>query len=153
MVNGPIVTLPAKNRLQGFRDAFGPDASPPVINAEAFTPEAGYDAAVQLLDSVGADGIVCAADHLAIGTMNACIDRGLNVPGDVAIVGMDNSRDAMMSRPRLSSVDLHFADRGRLAGQMLFERIEGHYDGVARRRSVDTDLIVRGSSDRQGVGA
>ncbi len=152
MINGPLGTLPAKSRLAGFRDGFEPEASPPVIHADAFTPDAGYEAAVQLLDSgASPDGILCAADPLAIGTLNACIDRGLDVPHDVALVGMDNGRDAMMSRPRLSSVDLHFADRGRLAGQMLLDRIQVRYDGAPRRQSVHTDLIVRGSSDRRGI--
>ncbi len=152
MINGPIGTLPAQSRLAGFRDGLEPDASPPVIHADAFTPDAGYEAAVRLLESgVSPDGILCAADPLAIGALNACIDHGLSVPDDVALVGMDNGRDSMMSRPRLSSVDLHFGERGRLAGHMLLDRIHGRYDGAPRRQIVHTDLIVRGSSDRGGV--
>lgn len=152
MINGPLGTLPAQSRLAGFRDGLEAGESPPVVHAQAFTPEAGYEAAVRLLDSgASPDGILCAADPLAIGTLNACTDRGLSVPHDVALVGMDNGRDAMLSRPRLTSVDLHFADRGRLAGQMLLDRIQGRYDGAPRRHSVPADLVVRGSSARRAV--
>ncbi|MDD9206645.1 LacI family DNA-binding transcriptional regulator [Georgenia sp. 10Sc9-8] len=154
MVNGPVDTLPATSRLEGFRDGLGPDADPPVVHAEAFTHAAGYAATTRLLDSGAApEGILCANDQLAIGTLNACVDRGLRVPDDVALVGMDNSRDAGICRPRLTSVDLRFADRGRLAGQMLLDRIQGRYDGAPRRQSVYTELVVRGSSDRGGAAA
>jgi LacI family transcriptional regulator len=71
------------------------------------------------------------------------------VPTDVAVVGMDNTRDATLSRPRLSSVDLRFRDRGRIAGQMLLERIDGRYDGAVRRVQLETDLVQRESSTRQ----
>lgn len=157
MISGPQGTLPAKSRLEGFRTGLAghpAPVDPPVVHAAAFTRAAGYDAANALLDSgVTPDGILCANDQLAVGALNACLDRGLRIPQDVALVGMDNSRDATICRPQLSSVDLRFADRGRLAGQMLLDRIQGRYDGAPRRQSVYTDLVVRGSSDRNGTGA
>ncbi|HSK33324.1 MAG TPA: substrate-binding domain-containing protein, partial [Propionicimonas sp.] len=95
------------------------------------------------------DGLFCANDQLAVGAFHACQDAGLRVPEDVALVGMDNSRDATVCRPQLSSVDLRFADRGRLAGQMLLDRIHGRYTGAPRRQQVYTELVVRGSSSRR----
>lgn len=179
MINGPRGTLPAKSRLQGFREGLAAVSSAddptadhptadhptaddaasggrthltdaPVIHAATFTRESGYEAATTLLDSgTTVDGLLCANDQLAVGALNACLDRGLRVPEDVALVGMDNSRDATICRPQLTSLDLRFADRGRLAGQMLLDRISGNYDGAARRQIIHTDLVVRGSSTRR----
>lgn len=149
MVSGPQGTLPAKSRLEGFREGLADHANAPVVHATAFTREAGYVATMSLLDTGDRpDALLCANDQLAVGALNACLDRGLRVPEDVALVGMDNSRDATICRPQLTSVDLRFADRGRLAGQMLLDRIHGRYDGAPRRQSVYTDLVIRGSSTR-----
>jgi LacI family transcriptional regulator len=151
MVNGPAETRPAVSRLQGFRDglvAIGAAAEPVVLHT-AFTAEAGYEAATALLSrDERPDSILCANDQLAVGVVDACADQGIAVPGDIAVVGMDNTRDAELCRPRLSSVDLRFRDRGRIAGQMLLERIDGRYDGAVRRVQLDTDLVQRESSLR-----
>lgn len=156
MVAGPHGTLPGRTRLEGFLAGLDDDVErtePQVVHASAFTRDAGYEAAGTLLDSdVRPDGIVCANDQLAVGTLNACLDAGLRVPEDVALVGMDNSRDATICRPQLSSVDLRFSDRGRLAGQMLLDRIQGRYEGAPRRQRVFTNLVVRGSSSGSQEG-
>lgn len=151
MVNGPEGTLPARSRSGGFRAALAArGAGEPVItHAAAFTREAGYEATARLLAEHDVDGLFCANDQLAVGAFHACQDAGLRVPEDVALVGMDNSRDATVCRPQLSSVDLRFADRGRLAGQMLLDRIHGRYTGAPRRQQVYTELVVRGSSSRR----
>ncbi|UNX54834.1 substrate-binding domain-containing protein [Georgenia sp. TF02-10] len=150
MVNGPEGTLPARSRAGGFRAglaARGLDA-PVIRHAAEFTREAGYETTVRLLAEHDLDGIVCANDQLAIGALHACEEAGRRVPEDIALVGMDNSRDTTVCRPQLTSLDLRFADRGRLAGQMLLDRIQGRYTGAPRRQQVYTELVVRGSSRR-----
>lgn len=154
MINGPEDTRPASNRLLGFRDGLEASAttSEPVIRHAPFTVEAGYRLAMEMLrHQKRPDGWLCANDQLAIGAIEACIDRGVDVPHEIAVVGMDNTRDALVCRPRLSSVDLRFPDRGRIAGRMLFDRIDGSYDGAARRVQLQTNLVARESSTRRKV--
>lgn len=153
MINGPVETLPARSRLQGFTDGLGAAGirTEPAVQYAGFTSEAGYTAALKLLDARDRpDGVLCANDQLAIGALDACIDRGVQVPHELALIGMDNTREATVCRPRLSSVDLRFADRGRLAGQLLVDRIQGRYSGAARRVRVHTELVQRESSLRGG---
>ncbi len=151
MINGPAETLPARSRLRGFLDGVtaGEVRFEPVVRHAAFTSEAGYAAALDVLDArQRPDGLLCANDQLAVGALEACFDRGVEVPRELALVGMDNTRDATVCRPRLSSVDLRFADRGRIAGQLLLDRIQGRYSGAARRVRVQTQLVRRESSQR-----
>lgn len=151
MVNGPEGTLPARSRAQGFRDGLSARGvpEPPIRHAREFSREAGYESTSELLAERHVDGILCANDQLAIGAFHACMEQGLRIPEDIALVGMDNTRDTTVCRPQLSSVDLRFADRGRLAGQMLLDRVQGRYTGAPRRQSVLTDLVTRGSSLRR----
>lgn len=154
MINGPEDTRPATTRLQGFREGLATSGSATdlLVRYAPFTAAAGYEAMQEILrQGTRPDGVLGANDLLAIGAIEACLDAGLDVPGDVAVVGMDNTRDALVCRPRLSSVDLRFPDRGRLAGQMLLERIDGRYDGAVRRVQLQTELFERQSSTRLAV--
>lgn len=154
MINGPQDTRPATTRLRGFREGLTAAGirRHPVVRHAPFTTGAGHRAMTDLLGRHGRpDSVLCANDLLAIGAIEACLDAGVDVPRDVAVVGMDNTRDALVCRPRLSSVDLRFLDRGRIAGQMLLERIDGRYDGAVRKVQLQTELFARGSSNRQAV--
>ena len=70
---------------------------------------------------------------------------GLDVPGDVALVGMDNSALCEVTWPTLTSVDLGSAERARVAAELLLERIENP-DLEPRAVGVESELVVRASS-------
>lgn len=154
MINGPAETLPAQSRRRGFLEGSAESdiATEPAVLHAGFTAEAGYAAALELFEGPHRpDGLLCANDQLAVGAIEACTDRDIDVPGELAVVGMDNTRDGTVCRPTLSSVDLQFADRGRIAGQLLLDRIQERYTGSARRVRVPAALVVRGSSQRRNV--
>ena len=70
---------------------------------------------------------------------------GLSVPGDVAVVGMDDSELAEQSFPPLTSVNLGSAERGRRAAELLLARIEDS-SRTPRRIVVQPTLNVRRST-------
>lgn len=149
MINGPTQTLPAHTRLQGFLDgaADGGAVVSVVVNAEGWDRGAGAAAAERVLQREGpADAIVCANDQLALGVLDTCLARGVDVPRDLAVAGVDNTRDASVCRPQLTSLDLSFAERGRIAGRLVLDRISGRLTGEPQRIQVDTRLVVRQSS-------
>ncbi len=67
--------------------------------------EAGYELTVRLLaGNPDVDALVVACDLMATGAMQALADLGRQVPGDVAVVGFDDSVIAACTVPPLSSV-------------------------------------------------
>jgi LacI family transcriptional regulator len=64
-------------------------------------------------------------DMLAIRAMETLRELGLRVPEDVAVAGFDNVEFAAFTQPPLTTVQQPTAEMGRLAAEMLFERIEG----------------------------
>ena len=70
---------------------------------------------------------------------------GLEVPGDVAVVGMDDSELAEQCFPPLTSVNLGSAERGRRAAELLLARIEDD-NRTPRRIVVQPTLSVRRST-------
>jgi LacI family transcriptional regulator len=148
-LNGPEHTAPGSARrrgyLQGLR-ACRLERDDALVEVGAdFTIEAGRDAAERLLDRSRPDAIFCANDPIAIGALSALRERDLAVPGDVALVGMDDTTLARVTTPTLTSVDLGGAERARMAAELLLARIEQPKRRV-RTHAVEPKLVVRESS-------
>jgi LacI family transcriptional regulator len=107
----------------------------------------GRDAVAQLFDGRAAppDALFCGNDQIARGMADALRERGIAVPGDVAIVGFDNwDVMALAARPPLTSIDMNLKALGREAGERLIDMISGkRVSGVQRR---PCSLVVRESS-------
>ena len=148
-VNGPQHTTPGSSRRLGYLDglrscSLARDDALIEVAAD-FMIEPGRSATERLLARERPDAILCANDLLAIGALAALRDAGLDVPADVALVGMDNTPLCEVTWPTLTTVDLGSSERARIAAEMLLERIEDparepRVVGVAPR------LVVRASS-------
>jgi LacI family transcriptional regulator len=152
LVNGPIDTVPGVARWTGFCEAMaagGLDVeTAPVEQCGDFTHVAGLEAVRRLLarTAPGAiDAIACSNDLIAMGALRALAERGLRVPEDVAVIGMDDTDLAAMCNPPLSSVSTGAAERGATAARLLLERIEDP-DLPPRRYTVAPRLMVREST-------
>jgi LacI family transcriptional regulator len=151
LVNGPADTVPGSARRRAFERtarALGLDDDEALrVEAGDFTLAEGRKAARTLLDSldVAPDAVLGGNDLLAVATMQVLADRGLDVPGDVAVVGMDDTELAEVTTPALTSVGLGAAQRGRAAAQLLLDRLE-QPDREAQRVTVAPQLTVRRSS-------
>jgi LacI family transcriptional regulator len=148
-LNGPEHTAPGSARRRGYLHGLRAcrlERDDELVEVGAdFTIEAGRDAAERLLDRSRPDAIFCANDPIAIGALSALRERGLEVPRDVALVGMDDTTLACVTTPTLTSVDLGGAERARIAAELLLARIEQPKRRV-RTLAVEPKLVVRESS-------
>lgn len=147
-VNGPVDTVPGAARLDGYNTALQQRGLPAHahVNARDFTYKAGLNAAARLLDRSTPNAIVCANDLLAIAAMKVAVHRGLNVPGDLAIVGMDDTDIADLANPSITSVDLGAAKRARTAARLLLRRLDDP-DAKPRQVVIEPTLTVRASTE------
>jgi LacI family repressor for deo operon, udp, cdd, tsx, nupC, and nupG len=90
----------------------------------------------------------CETDRVAAVVHQACVREGIRVPHDLSIVGYDNSDLARCLD--LTSVEQHFDEIGRQAVQLLLDDLDGKLAGPTHR-SVDSELIIRGSTARRSV--
>jgi DNA-binding LacI/PurR family transcriptional regulator len=96
------------DRWEGFRRGcldHGLD-EPLCVEAGAFAYESGYDSASRLLkEHSRPDGVFCANDILAIGFMDAARrEFGLDIPGDLSVVGFDDIAMARWPSHALTTV-------------------------------------------------
>jgi LacI family transcriptional regulator len=147
-LNGPADTVPGAARAKGFAEALKAHDLRPAgaVEAADFTFAAGRAASLSLLNAgLAFDAVICANDLLAVGLMHELAAVGLEVPGDVAVVGMDDSELAEQSFPPLTSVNLGSAERGRRAAELLLARIEDN-ERAPRRIVVQPSLSIRRST-------
>jgi LacI family transcriptional regulator len=151
-VNGPTHTSPGSSRRLGYLDGLRScgvardDALCEV--ADDFMVEPGRGATERLLERVRPDALLCANDLLAVGALAALREAGVDVPRDVALVGMDNSALSEVTWPTLTTVDLGSGERARIAAELLLERIE-QPDREPELVGVQPRLVVRASSGGQ----
>jgi len=149
-INGVQGTVPSTSRIEGYRLGLasrGMEYDPKLVVESDFTIMGGYEAIDRLLEQApDLDGVFAANDAMAIGVLRRLRERGIRVPHDVAVIGMDDIDLCRIATPTLSTVTLLAAERGRIAGELLLDRIEGRAQGEWQRVTVLPRLIVREST-------
>jgi DNA-binding LacI/PurR family transcriptional regulator len=107
-----------------WRESAGPATGPEEYAATADSPPDGAGAARRVL-AAGATAVVCASDSLALAVLGEARAAGLDVPGDVSVVGFDDSPLAALASPALASVRVDYAEFGAAAAAALLAAIAG----------------------------
>jgi DNA-binding LacI/PurR family transcriptional regulator len=95
------------------------------------------------------DAIVCVNDLMAIGVMDAARERhGLDIPGDLSVVGFDGSDPASWESYRLCSIRQPVRRMTQAAVDMLLERIDD--PAVPAERRLFNGMLLEGRSARLG---
>lgn len=110
------------------------------------TESDGYQAALKLLDeNPSITAIFAANDTMAFGAAGAARDRGRNIPGDLSLIGYDNSPLASANLLRLTTIDDRSGQVGIEAAKALLARVT---DPTAPPRTVlvGPELVLREST-------
>lgn len=142
----------AVHREQGFRRALA-DAGLPVDPAllrhvPAYERVHGHAAMSALLDAAAPpDAVFCFSDLLASGALRACLEHGVRVPQDVALLGFDDVEEVRYLTPSLSSVRPDRDAIAREAVARVLARLDGgEADAPARDITVPHALVLREST-------
>ncbi|MFL6468704.1 MAG: LacI family DNA-binding transcriptional regulator [Pyrinomonadaceae bacterium] len=134
-------SIPVDERLITGRGDDQPDVS------GYSTEDIGFEGMKRLLSLPDPPTAVFARnDFTAIGAIRAISDAGLRIPEDIAIVGFDDIPLAARVSPSLTTVRQPMRTEGRIAAEMLLERITSASSIARRERILDCELIVRESS-------
>jgi DNA-binding LacI/PurR family transcriptional regulator len=145
---GPHRFVPVIRKAAGFRAAvrrhLGIEDADAWTASSMFTVEGGALAAERLVDR-GATGLICGSDLMALGAIRALRDRGLGVPGEVSVIGSDDSPLMAFTDPPLTTVRQAVPAMGVAAVQALLDEIAGepaaHGEYLFR-----PELVVRSST-------
>ncbi len=138
-------------RLQGFLQALreaGQEMDPALLVPMDVWNRANGAEAMRYLLSLKhpPDAVFCFNDLLALGAMSMLHDAGLLIPGDVAVVGVDDIEDGRYATPTLTTIAPDKEKISRLAVSLLLERIKGTRQQPLERIAVPFHLRVRKST-------
>jgi LacI family transcriptional regulator len=146
MVQGPDGFRSARERAQGFRDALGVHGlaiAPEWVDKGNYTFDTGKAAAARILDAKNPPSAIFASnDEMAAGVLVAARERGIDVPGELSILGFDDTAIAAHIWPPLTTVRWPIVAMARAAARKLVRP-----ESAAEEQSLFlSDLVVRAST-------
>ena len=173
LILGPDDHVPSGRKLAAWHAARGRyghghgepinGSGPGLVERTIFSMEGGHAAATRLMTR-GATGLICASDVLALGAIRAARRLGASVPGDLSVVGYDDSLFMTCTEPPLTTVRQPIEAMGQAVVALLVSEIAGN-PVPADELLFEPELVVRASTgpvreyagdswpDRQGVPA
>ncbi|MBB6673556.1 LacI family DNA-binding transcriptional regulator [Cohnella nanjingensis] len=149
-LSGYADAIDSYERLEGYmkalRDARLP-FDPGLIENGNFNETGGYAAFKRLLEK-GArfTAIFAANDEMAIGVYRACEELEIRIPGQLAVVGVDNERVSKYITPKMSTVEQPKYAMGALLAEKLIDRVNASDEPAERIFKLDSQLMIRASS-------
>ncbi|MFI0960337.1 LacI family DNA-binding transcriptional regulator [Streptomyces sp. NPDC021080] len=141
VIAGPLDAAGGDPRLERVRrhaaEAGLRIAEEHIVHGE-HTREAGAEGFERLMRAkLRPEAVLCGNDITAVGAMDTAERLGLDIPGDVSLVGHDDIEFASLVRPRLTTIRYPAREVGRVAAGLLLEQI----DGRTRRRTVRVGAV------------
>lgn len=144
LILGPPDHVPSARKLAAFARVAKVAMPSELVERTRFSLEGGHAATLRLIER-GVTGIICASDPLALGAIRAARRTDLSVPGDLSVVGYDDSAFMSCTSPPLTTVRQPLEAIGRAAVEMLVGQIEGS-PVSADELFFEPELVARGST-------
>lgn len=148
MIAGPEGDRPSTLRADGFQEAMrrrGAAAADALVTRHEYSFEGGFAGATALLENSAVTALIGANDEMALGAARAARRRGLDVPGDVSIVGYDDAMALDYCDPPLTTVRQPI-DRIALALVPVLTRLVRDGSGPAGEVLFEPTLVIRAST-------
>ncbi|MEV0586059.1 LacI family DNA-binding transcriptional regulator [Nonomuraea sp. NPDC050310] len=116
-----------------------------VLGPNEPTERGGLAAAEAVVES-GVSGVLCYNDLVALGVIEGLQERGLSVPGQVSVIGVDDSLPGRLTKPKLTTITMPTAAAGRMAVDLLLAAVSAGEERTATLARLETDLVIREST-------
>jgi LacI family transcriptional regulator len=149
-MSGDARAIDSYDRLEGYIRALRDNEipfRPELVENGNFSEQEAYNAMRRLWDKgLQFTAVFCANDEMAIGVYRACRERGVRIPDQMAVVGVDNERISQFLMPPLSTIDQPKFEMGRTIADHLIRHMNGESLDDRRVTVLPSKLIIRQSS-------
>jgi LacI family transcriptional regulator, repressor for deo operon, udp, cdd, tsx, nupC, and nupG len=144
MVLGPPDHVPSNRKLTAYADVVSGRGATVEVERTLFSMEGGHAAATRLI-SRGVTALICASDVLALGAIRGARRLGLSVPGNISVIGYDDSTVMACTDPPLTTVRQPIEAMGQAVVTLLIGQVGGAA-AAADELFFEPELVVRGST-------
>ncbi|MCQ4085646.1 LacI family DNA-binding transcriptional regulator [Saccharibacillus sp. JS10] len=148
MIEGKAGFKSSSERKLGYMDslmAHGLTPNPTYFVQGDYSIESGYTAMNQLLDlQERPTAVFCGNDDMAIGAMNACFDRGVQIPNEISLIGFDDMTFASYTNPPLTTIHKSVSEIAEEGTRLLLERLQ-YPQTLPVQRLLGSTLVQRRS--------
>lgn len=144
---GPSGYTPVIRKVTAFREAMSErlgTTGDELVTHTVFSVEGGGAAANRLV-GLGATALICGSDLMALGAIRAIRGAGRSVPGDVSVVGFDDSPLMEFTGPPLTTVRQRVDAMSEAAVRLLLDLVHGAAV-TSDELLFAPELVVRGST-------
>jgi DNA-binding LacI/PurR family transcriptional regulator len=146
-VGGPATSWSNKARLAALRTVAAQQSDTDLIDLGSFQPYvSGGVAAADLVIASGATAVLAYNDLVAFGLLDRFRKRGVRVPDDISVVGVDNIPMSDLTVPSLTSVGIPLVNCGRAGVDMLLSLVRDPSTPPAHHHDLSFQLFVREST-------
>ncbi|MCB1492250.1 MAG: LacI family DNA-binding transcriptional regulator, partial [Rhodobiaceae bacterium] len=134
--------------MRAVREAGLPDAAITMYEPQGHSPGHGFDLMTAVMAAEPRPtALFASTDSLAVGVLHWCRENGVSVPGDLAVMGYDNTEVSEYGALPLTTVNYAADEISRIGVDRILKRIEkrGSWD-APELRLIAPDLIVRDSA-------
>ncbi len=153
LISGYPGHIATQDRERGFRaaiEAAGLSSEQMPVEQGYFTFRSGLAAAERLLDHPQPPTAIFASnDDMAAAAISVAHRRGLAIPGDLSVVGFDDTPVATAVWPELTTIRQPVSEMAAAAMELLLTSLRGLRRGAAPARAdrvLDHELVIRGST-------
>jgi DNA-binding LacI/PurR family transcriptional regulator len=145
-VGGPDRFLSSREREKGYIAALKDAGLEPFLHERSgFSIDGGYEVANKWInDGKIPTAIFAADDYMALGVMNAFMDKGMRVPEDISVVGYDDQHFTTQFRPKLTTIKQPTEELGKQGVDLLMKIING--ESRSSTIMLDPELVIREST-------
>lgn len=147
-ITGRLNLISARQRLQGYKDGLAACGIPfeeELVVEGDYTVGSAVTCAFRLLSLKRPPTAIFAAnDMAALGVYQAAKQVGLQIPGDLSVVGFDDVREASVLNPPLTTVNQSVSKMAMIATEMVLSLVKGERLENTQVKIL-TNLVVRDS--------
>ena len=119
--------------------------TPKIITSTQRFEKAGEDCVAQLADQKDITALICAYDNIAFGAAKALQAKGLRIPQDISIIGIDNTPGAQYASTALTTIDTKPEEVCTIAWELLQKKMQSPFYKSMQSISIRSGLIIRDS--------
>lgn len=144
-LNASTASMRTKGSIQAMKD-LGMKRDAKTVFECHYIREEAYSAAKKILSNHSFPRAFFAQDdNMALGVREAILEKGLRIPQDISLIGIDNTPVTALTGIELTTISQHIRQMGITGAKTLINKIEMHNSHMVNQVIMEPEIVIRKS--------